>query len=290
MHSRFWCIRVSNSRSGSLLYRNARREMKTVAGYSFLFIFASSELFVRGFLAAPTYQQEPVSYKGSRPFEKQFMHLCGSASSTSGDAAAATTLDEQIASNVQILIRAADTKDVDSDVVCNALSDLEKQMRQKARENPDVAADMMRMLNGSWRLIFTTGTGETQKKYGKINYFPLKAVQSFHTVDCDPMKIENGIYVGDFPLIRFSGTMEFDLKKRRLEFDFDQVLVLSLFDIKLGKGDAAKLGSTSGLGSDSNVKNAEKGRNAFFNWISADEAIATARGAGGGLALWKRMP
>ena len=29
-------------------------------------------------------------------------------------------------------------------------------------------------------------------------------------------------------------------------------------------------------------------RQPFFNWISADEQIATARGGGGGLALWKR--
>jgi hypothetical protein len=31
------------------------------------------------------------------------------------------------------------------------------------------------------------------------------------------------------------------------------------------------------------------GRRAFFDWISADDAIATARGGGGGLALWKRV-
>ena len=30
------------------------------------------------------------------------------------------------------------------------------------------------------------------------------------------------------------------------------------------------------------------GKKPFFNWISADGLIATARGAGGGLALWQR--
>ena len=30
------------------------------------------------------------------------------------------------------------------------------------------------------------------------------------------------------------------------------------------------------------------GKKPFFNWISADSLIATARGAGGGLALWQR--
>ena len=30
------------------------------------------------------------------------------------------------------------------------------------------------------------------------------------------------------------------------------------------------------------------GKKPFFNWISADSNIATARGGGGGLALWQR--
>jgi hypothetical protein len=40
------------------------------------------------------------------------------------------------------------------------------------------------------------------------------------------------------------------------------------------------------LGSKNNVGTERK---AFFNWISADKDIATARGGGGGLALWKRV-
>ena len=215
-----------------------------------------------------------------------------SSSSTEESAQVVDKNEEQqaIAANLAVLRRAADTKDADPEQVCEALANLEKQMRRISKEDPSIALTTRDALNGDWRLIFTTGTGETQKKYGKINYFPLKAVQSFRTIDRDPMTIENGIYVGDFPLIKFFGKMEFDLRKRRLEFDFDRVLVLSIFDVALGKGDAAKLGSKSGLGSDSNVDNAAKGRNAFFNWISADDSIATARGAGGGLALWKRIP
>ena len=45
---------------------------------------------------------------------------------------------------------------------------------------------------------------------------------------------------------------------------------------------------STGLGSDNNVELVEKGAKPFFNWISADRDIATARGGGGGLALWKR--
>ena len=30
-------------------------------------------------------------------------------------------------------------------------------------------------------------------------------------------------------------------------------------------------------------------RQAYYNWISANDDIATARGSGGGLSLWKRV-
>ena len=56
----------------------------------------------------------------------------------------------------------------------------------------------------------------------------------------------------------------------------------------LPKGGAAEIGSATGLGSDNNKELVDKGKRPFFNWVSADEEIATARGGGGGLALWKR--
>ena len=205
---------------------------------------------------------------------------------TTEDSVSTNTIEE----NIALLTRAAETKQEDSDDVFEALTQLEQQMRLKAKENPSVAQDMLEQLNGDWRLVFTTGTANTQKKTGRrINYFPLKAIQSFQTVDSDPMLIENGIYVGDWPAVRFSGTMDFDLRKRRLSFAFDRIALLGgLLDIPLATGQAEQLGAKSGLGSESNVANAAKDKQAFFNWISADAAIATARGGGGGLALWKR--
>jgi len=50
-----------------------------------------------------------------------------------------------------------------------------------------------------------------------------------------------------------------------------------------------QIGSATGLGSENNVKLAEQKKKPFFNWVSADEKVATARGGGGGLALWKRV-
>ena len=73
--------------------------------------------------------------------------------------------------------------------------------------------------------------------------------------------------------------------------------------IGIKKGDAVKIGSTTGLGSEPKLSNNEEeedgakgvassssGGNGspMFLWISANEEIATARGGGGGLALWKR--
>ena len=192
----------------------------------------------------------------------------------------------EISSCVETLTRAADKRQEDSDKVLQAIVDLEKLSRQVAKQDDSYADKMLANLNGSWRLVFTTGTANTQKKYGKINYFPIKAVQSFNT---EFMKIENGIYLGEFCALKFSGDFTFDLRKRKLEFDFSNLCLMQFLDISLGKGEAAKLGAKSGLGSESNVVNAAKRKPAFFNWISADESIATARGGGGGLALWKRV-
>ena len=209
-----------------------------------------------------------------------------STASSSSSSSSLADVQSEMDGKLNLLKSAAETKQEDGDDVVAALIDLEKLSRQAAKFDESYASQMLESLNGSWRLVFTTGTVNTQKKVGKINYFPLKAVQSFDTTN---MSIENGIYVGDFSVVKFSGDFSFDPKKRRLEFDFDNVCLFQTFDIKLKKGEAANLGAKSGLGSESNVANAAKNKAAFFNWISADDDIATARGGGGGLALWKRV-
>lgn len=180
---------------------------------------------------------------------------------------------------------AAETKEEDGDAVVAALLTLEKGMRALAKESPEVSAKTLEQLDGCWRLVFTTGTIDTQKKIGKINYFPLKAVQTFDTASG---RISNSILVGDFPLIRFFGDFEWLMDRRKVEFDFDQIAVFNFGRIDLPKGGAAKIGASTGLGSENNVDMVEKNKKPFFNWISADADIATARGGGGGIALWKR--
>lgn len=212
-------------------------------------------------------------------------------------------VEQRIANAKTLLYRAAETKSEDSDAVVDALLDLEKLMRQRNKADPTLAEQTLQALSGnggaSWRLIFTTGTINTQQKTGRrINYFPLKATQSFKSdVSNDdgntPWLIENGIYLGDFPAIKFRGDFDWTLQKSgvtKLTFDFTSLQLFGTFDVTLKAGQAANLGAKSGLGSENNVQLIEQqGKRAFFNWISADEQIATARGGGGGLALWKKV-
>jgi len=187
---------------------------------------------------------------------------------------------------LSMLKAAATRRDIDPDILVDALLGLEKRQRALARDDGGVSSRAtLAALDGCWRLVFTTGTIDMQQKIGrKINYFPIKAVQTFRTAD---MTLTNGIYLGDFAVLKFFGPFSWDEAKRKLEFDFDSIAVLGA-RVNLPKGGAAKIGSSTGLGSENNEQLVEKGKKPFFNWISADEDIATARGGGGGLALWRR--
>lgn len=155
-------------------------------------------------------------------------------------APAVSDYDEPIAASLDILYSAAETKSEDPEAVVTALEDLEQLMRKKCKAEPDAAEEVLRNLDGSWRLVFTTGTKETQDKIKKtVNYFPVKAVQSFDTTT-DPYGIENGIYLGDFAVVKFSGPFDFDSVKRKLEFDFTKINILGL-SINIKSDDAAKV-------------------------------------------------
>jgi len=110
--------------------------------------------------------------------------------------------DADISKADTILRRAAVNKSTSPDEVIEQLLTLEKLMRLKNKlDEGATSRDTIRNLSGAWRLVFTTGTIDTQKKIGKINYFPIKAIQTFNTAT-NPYSISNGIYVGAFPLLR----------------------------------------------------------------------------------------
>ncbi len=199
---------------------------------------------------------------------------------------AAASVPAEAEASLALCRRAAVDKSEDGEAVVEALLQVEMQMRAAAKSDDGaLSRATLAALDGAWRLVFTTGTVDMQNKLGRsINYFPIRATQTF---DTKSMTLTNGIYAGDFALLKFFGTFDWLEKPRRLEFDFDSIAVLG-FKIDLPKGGAEKIGASTGLGSEGNVKRAKSGKKAFFNWISADEQVATARGGGGGLALWRR--
>eukprot|EP01038_Epipyxis_sp_PR26KG_P006619 gene6619-9086_t len=203
-----------------------------------------------------------------------------------------TIYDKEINSIKEILNEATISKNkYQPEDLIEKLTKLEKLMRAKNKlDEGKTSVETSESLTGAWKLIYTTGTVDTQKKIGKVNYFPTNPIYAMQTFDNNSKNITNGIYwtSNNFPLLKFYGKYEWNEKPRRVDFDFDEIAVFN-FQFSLPKGGAAKIGSSTGLGSDNNVKNINKGRKPFFNWISADENIATARGGGGGLALWKRV-
>ena len=205
-----------------------------------------------------------------------------------------TAVDEAEAETLAVLYRAADTKTEDSDAVVAALLDLEKMKRQAYKESPAAADSTLEALSGgggsSWRLVFTTGTIDTQKKTGRVNYFPIKATQSFNK-ETDPWLIENGIYLGDFPIVKFKGDFDWTVQKSgvaKLTFDFTSIKLFNSWEIQLKAGEAASIGAKTGLGSKSNEELEKRGKRPFFNWIIADSVIACARGTRGkpDLQVW----
>jgi len=141
---------------------------------------------------------------------------------------------EQINTCNEILNRAALSKNENPDLVLSALEKLEKLYREKRKSEGEVVAkQVLNNLNGSWRLIFTTGTKNTQERFQtKINYFPLKAIQRFDSTQT-PFQIENGIYAWEIPVIKFSGTFDFDVRKSKvcnIIIDQDKNLIIQYND------------------------------------------------------------
>jgi hypothetical protein len=68
-------------------------------------------------------------------------------------------------------------KKTEPDKIVENLLSLEKLMRSKNKLDDDATSrETFKYLDGTWRLVFTTGTIDVQKKTGRVNYFPLKVV------------------------------------------------------------------------------------------------------------------
>mmetsp|Transcript_11853 Transcript_11853/g.18602 ORF Transcript_11853/g.18602 Transcript_11853/m.18602 type:complete len:180 (+) Transcript_11853:118-657(+) len=175
-------------------------------------------------------------------------------------------MSSQLVETSEILLKAAQDRDQEPNKVIEALLQAEKAARQSKDEATNM--EMLSKLTGNWRLVFTTGEKNVQDAVGKINYFPIKAVQQF---DIEKSYIQNGVYLGPLSLV-FSGDLQLNPKLRKLEFNFDR---LALGPLSFGIGGKS-------------VKDLEPKDVPFFSWIQVTEEYAVARGRGGGLALWLR--
>ncbi len=204
------------------------------------------------------------------------------------------------------------SKPLPKQLINNALKEIEKLLGQKYRletqlyekyskpteDSPfvidtsslssyDSSSDIMfNSLEGAWRLIYTTGTKDLQKTFSNdtfINYFPLKAVQSF-SYKTGPNQynvISNGIYWDTFPIIQFQGNFLIEPRLKKVIFDFEKVKLLNLITIPVSSYNASDFNPKVGVTERLNKK-------PFFKWILADKVMAVARGRSGGLALWRR--
>jgi len=86
------------------------------------------------------------------------------AAATAGAAPPPTNTPAAAAEAVDFLTQAAETKAEDSQAVIDALVGLEKTMRAETKRDPRLSEATLAALDGAWRLVFTTGTVDTQKK------------------------------------------------------------------------------------------------------------------------------
>ena len=134
--------------------------------------------------------------------------------------ATSSASDVEIQEAKQLLCRAAETKLENPDRVLDAMMSLEKNCKLKFREDPKAfAEDIVDNISGDWRLIFTTGTKERQEKSGgRVNYFPLKAIQKFDAT-VEPKIIENAIYAWSLPREYTSYDMHMKYDMQTLIYD-----------------------------------------------------------------------
>jgi hypothetical protein len=134
------------------------------------------------------------------------------------------------------------------------------------------------------------GTKGTQKRIGNINYFPLKAYQSF--AKDGPGDYKNTIYLGSWPAVQVSSNPDipFIIVREAMSSSLCPWPDCGLCVVGQVRGKYSCPGRRRldftveeiGLGP-INFKNSGEG---FFTFFFVDDRIAVARGQGGGLAVW----
>ncbi|MBV5260156.1 hypothetical protein FLX56_17220 [Synechococcus moorigangaii CMS01] len=175
------------------------------------------------------------------------------------------------------------------DVLIAQLLGLEKLAKREKHILPFAA------LQGSWRLIFITGTKKAQnqagKALGKGRYLPAwisVAIAYTPQENQDPIAVwqrgtvQNSVRLGPLQLA-LAGPLKFQAKKRLLAFDFTH-LVARLGGLTLYQGQIR-----GGQETDTAFYEMAIAKQAFFSYFYGTSEVIAARGRGGGVALWVKM-
>ena len=146
-------------------------------------------------------------------------------------------------------------------------------------------------LEGTWRLIYITGTQKAQSRLGSLlnqgRYLPrLFNIEITYGANPEPsprpMEVENRVGIGGLRLT-VSGPVKFLMTKNILGFDFTQIQ-FQLLGATLFQGYIAK-----GKERETSFYEEKIGKQAFFSYFYVGEQAIAARGRGGGLAMWGRV-
>lgn len=162
-----------------------------------------------------------------------------------------------------------------SSTVANALQQLEKQQRRNK------ATTDINELVGQWELVFTSKE-KTSNPLERPMYFPIRARQTFKLTDSSEQvgTFNNGIFVAGSSL-RFQGPFRWVSKANRLEFTFTSLT------LRIGPLGPFVFNDIDKKGNELGERTAKV--LPFFTFFLARRGIATARGRGGGLALYKKV-
>lgn len=183
---------------------------------------------------------------------------------------------------VAIAFREKSNQRPSADSVVDALLEAEKAAKR------DKISYSFESLQGKWRLYFATGTRKVRERggimLGKGYYLPkfIPAYISFSTnstgeIAPDRGEISNQIKLGSF-LLKFTGPLQYLGKKNLLAFDFTQIQI-SMFNRVVYKG---KFGKNS----NEDFYSKSIGKLPFFAFFIVTKELISARGRGGGLAIW----
>lgn len=161
------------------------------------------------------------------------------------------------------------------------------------------STDSFDLLVGTWRLAFVTGTKQSRQRAGivlgagrylpkwveiSLSYTPVMPEEERQaTPDFEVGWVENRVALATVQL-SLTGPVKLLRKNNLLAFDFTRMQA-SLLGIQLYKGYVR-----GGEAKESTFDRERIGKQAFFNYFWIGETAIAARGRGGGLALWTRLP